>query len=412
LTYSLSGGADVALFRINSMTGEVFFNASPDFEKPVDAGKNNVYDIIVQASDGSLSATSAVAITVTDVAEGIRGIDYFWKANASGQHALLSGVTVSATGGTQPSDGVNAPIQFKNISWDATGHATVDVYAHVTTSVDSIQINLGLGSATNAAFTSTLTADWTLLGNQSNGQYLIGGYSQTALAVGDVKLGTLTFDTGSASQMRLAVESGSALSSSVQGTINATPYGYTLAHAVTGADGAYTMAPLDPGTYSLTASRSTSDIGNAITSADALAALKIAVGINPNPGTGSAQLAVSPYQVMAADVSGDGRVTSADALAILKMAVKMSNALTPQWMFVEETRDLSALSRSNAGWDHNMSANVMGSTAMNFVGMIAGDVNGSWAAPSGSNYVETQQPTYFANLSAATHAPLSQWGSV
>ena len=344
----------------------------------------------------------------------LHGIDYFWKPDATGNHALLSGVTVNATGGTQPPEGANAPVQLKNITWDTTGHATVDVYAHVTTGVDSVQINLGLGSATNATFTSALTSDWTLLGNPSGGEYVIGGYSITALSTGDIKLGTLAFDTGAAAQMHLAVDAGSSLGSSTlsgsQGTITATPYGYTLAHSTTGADGAYTMSAIDRGSYALTAARSTSDISNAITSADALAALKIAVGIDPNPGTGTTQLAVSPFQIMAADVNSDGRVTSADALAVLKMAVHMSTALTPQWMFVDETRDLSGLSRTNASWDHNISATVTGTTTDNLVGVLSGDVNGSWLPPTGTQYVETTDPTHFTNLNNTLHIPMSEWG--
>jgi Ca2+-binding RTX toxin-like protein len=62
------GGADAALFSINA-AGAVSFLAPPNFEVPRDAGGNNVYDITVTASDGSLSATRNVAITVTNVAE-------------------------------------------------------------------------------------------------------------------------------------------------------------------------------------------------------------------------------------------------------------------------------------------------------------------------------------------------------
>ena len=170
------------------------------------------------------------------------------------------------------------------------------------------------------------------------------------------------------------------------------------------------MSPLDPGSYALTATRSTSDIGTAITSADALAALKIAVAMNPNPTVNSVQLAVSPFQIMAADANQDGKVTSADALAILKMAVHMSNALTPEWMFVDETRDLSALSRTSAAWDHTTNANVAGIFVDNLAGFIKGDVNGSWTSPAGTQYVETTDPNHFTNLNSTLHIPLSEWG--
>ena len=66
LTYSLSG-ADANLFNINNRA--VTFKTAPNFEAPSDNGANNVYNINVIASDGTLTDTEAVAITVTNVSE-------------------------------------------------------------------------------------------------------------------------------------------------------------------------------------------------------------------------------------------------------------------------------------------------------------------------------------------------------
>jgi VCBS repeat-containing protein len=68
-TYSISGGADAGLFSINPTSGVLSFNAAPNFEIPADAGSNNVYDVIVQVSDGSLTDTQQIAVTVTNVNE-------------------------------------------------------------------------------------------------------------------------------------------------------------------------------------------------------------------------------------------------------------------------------------------------------------------------------------------------------
>ena len=65
LVYSLSG-TDAALFTIDANTGEVSFMAAPDFEAPGDDDRDNVYDIIVTASDGTNSTDHNVAITVTN----------------------------------------------------------------------------------------------------------------------------------------------------------------------------------------------------------------------------------------------------------------------------------------------------------------------------------------------------------
>ncbi len=67
--YSISGGADAALFSIDAVTGALSFVAAPNFELPQDAGGNNVYDLVVTGSDGSQASDQAIAVTVTDAAE-------------------------------------------------------------------------------------------------------------------------------------------------------------------------------------------------------------------------------------------------------------------------------------------------------------------------------------------------------
>ncbi|MCB1507598.1 MAG: tandem-95 repeat protein, partial [Hyphomicrobiaceae bacterium] len=69
LTYAITGGADAALFDIDPGTGVLTFKSAPDFENAADDGGNNVYDVIVEASDGLLTDTQTLAITVTDVPE-------------------------------------------------------------------------------------------------------------------------------------------------------------------------------------------------------------------------------------------------------------------------------------------------------------------------------------------------------
>ena len=100
LTYAL-GGLDAGLFNINTTSGAVTFKAAPNFEAPTDAGANNVYDITVTASDGSLSsAAQAVAITVTNVNEApsiTSGGSASFAENATG--------TVYTATGTDPDAG-------------------------------------------------------------------------------------------------------------------------------------------------------------------------------------------------------------------------------------------------------------------------------------------------------------------
>jgi VCBS repeat-containing protein len=67
LSYSIVGGADAAKFSIVSGTGALSFVSAPNFEAPTDSGINNVYDVIVRASDGTLFDDQAIAVTVTGV---------------------------------------------------------------------------------------------------------------------------------------------------------------------------------------------------------------------------------------------------------------------------------------------------------------------------------------------------------
>jgi hypothetical protein len=64
-TWSLSGD-DAGDFSISS-GGELTFRVSPDFEAPADADEDNVYEVTVEADDGTNTPSRAVTVTVTDV---------------------------------------------------------------------------------------------------------------------------------------------------------------------------------------------------------------------------------------------------------------------------------------------------------------------------------------------------------
>jgi hypothetical protein len=69
LAYSIVSGGDSAKFMINSSTGALSFITAPDFEHPTDAGADNTYNVTVRVSDGALTDTQALTVTVQDVDE-------------------------------------------------------------------------------------------------------------------------------------------------------------------------------------------------------------------------------------------------------------------------------------------------------------------------------------------------------
>ncbi|MGB0322825.1 MAG: hypothetical protein ACPGAL_00045 [Luminiphilus sp.] len=190
----------------------------------------------------------------------------------------------------------------------------------------------------------------------------------------------------------------------------------------TGAEGGFNLSALGVNNVSLNPSLTfdASQTRGFINSADALAALKIAVGLNPNPDPdGEGPLAasdVSPYQFIAADVNQDGRVTSADALAILKMAVGLSSALPPEWLFVPQSQTFwqpddqgggsYTLDRTNVNWEEGLLLDGVVPDDLDFVAVLLGDVNGSWSPPEDATILPED---YFRQLEFDGYGPVDKW---
>lgn len=100
LGYSITGGADAALFDIDEDTGALTFITAPNFEAPADAGTNNVYDVIVTASDGTLSDSQAIAVTILDGPDNVAPVSVNDAYNANEDVTL----NVSAASGVLAND--------------------------------------------------------------------------------------------------------------------------------------------------------------------------------------------------------------------------------------------------------------------------------------------------------------------
>jgi VCBS repeat-containing protein len=110
ITFSIAGGADAGQFAIDATTGALSFVAAPDFETPTDAGGDNVYDVVVRASDGSLVDTQAITVTVSDLAgvtlTGTTGADTLSGTNEQDAlHGLGGGDLLAGLGGNDSLDG-------------------------------------------------------------------------------------------------------------------------------------------------------------------------------------------------------------------------------------------------------------------------------------------------------------------
>jgi serralysin len=102
LTYSITGGADSTRFTINASAGALTFIAPPDFEIPTDAGLDNIYNVTVQASDGTLSVTQDLVVTVSAVNDNtpvITSVDKFTVPENTS-----SAATITATDADLPAE--------------------------------------------------------------------------------------------------------------------------------------------------------------------------------------------------------------------------------------------------------------------------------------------------------------------
>lgn len=192
--------------------------------------------------------------------------------------------------------------------------------------------------------------------------------------------------------------------------------GFSDVTADTAGGGAASFSAVTATSLDLTATLAAdSNASGAVNLQDAIAILKMIVGLNVNSGGN----ALSPYQAIAADYDANGAVTLTDAIGVLKHVVGLT-APDPAWVFLNEAD--SSVPAMAAGLADKappaLSANVVSDNSVGLVGVLRGDVDGSWAAPLGSQNLDATQPTYFAdlvsslNMNTAEPQPfaLTQWG--
>ncbi|MEJ8559956.1 Ig-like domain-containing protein [Yoonia sp. GPGPB17] len=112
LTYALESGGDSALFSIDAATGQLSFAAPPDFEAPGDGNTDNIYTVNVVASDGSLSTTQTLIVSVEPdltpvtltVVPGVTTL-----TGNGGADILLGAIGANTLNGAGGNDTVGAP---------------------------------------------------------------------------------------------------------------------------------------------------------------------------------------------------------------------------------------------------------------------------------------------------------------
>jgi len=111
------------------------FLAAPNFEAPGDAGANNVYDVVVQVSDGTLTDSQALAVNpnvkANNVAEFVKLAKSTHMSYASGGNGSPSHLTMAAFLAT-------AGINMTHVPYKGTGASVIDVMAGQVDSVFAV----------------------------------------------------------------------------------------------------------------------------------------------------------------------------------------------------------------------------------------------------------------------------------
>ena len=86
LDYTLSGGKDASLFNLDIATGVLTFKDSPNFERPLDDGGDNVYEVIVSASSKGM-----INFLGSNFDSGVDGFTYMDDLLGTSQPTLADG---------------------------------------------------------------------------------------------------------------------------------------------------------------------------------------------------------------------------------------------------------------------------------------------------------------------------------
>ena len=112
----------------------------------------------------------------------------------------------------------------------------------------------------------------------------------------------------------------------------------------------------------------------AVSSQDALDALKLSVGMTAAAGTKTA------FDFISADFNQDGKVSSQDALPSLKYSVGLTTSEQAKWVFIDTSGDYSGVSKSNTSYTEGVSiAELTEDTTVSLTDILSGDVNDSYS---------------------------------
>jgi hypothetical protein len=318
------------------------------------------------ATNLTLLPTTASVVVQNDDQQQYLGTATYWKndvpLNLVTGWAVENNISLDTT----------SSVSLKNVTYDPDT-LTMRAEVWVSSLSDVSNIDLHFLKPDTANFTATAAeglSTWSLIQNDRGNQFDLASIGTTPVS-GEARLLDLVITN-------IAPDQSLYLTRGAVGDIVLSPRSLLSTNVLSINDGQVSLNALD-GDYALfdfTAPASNQTLLS-IDSRDALLALKI--------GNGSLLQAnlESPYQLLAADVNNSGKVNALDAWLILRNLVGYDTQSVGEWQMVNGSVDTSTLS-AQATWKPGLdSYDLQATTDLQIVGVIKGDVDGSWAILGG-----------------------------
>ncbi len=138
ITYHIVGGADAGLFQVDANTGELSFISGRDRENATDADADHVYEVEVQATDGTLFDTQLIRVNLQDINETAVStpVDLNSDTNAIDENVPV-GTIVGITANAFDLDATNSTITY-TLSSNPDGLFQIDPTTGIVTTATAI----------------------------------------------------------------------------------------------------------------------------------------------------------------------------------------------------------------------------------------------------------------------------------
>jgi VCBS repeat-containing protein len=369
-SFTLSALGLPAGLKLETTNGDYWIKGTP---AQASAGS---YTVKLNALDtGGLSAENTLILSVAPDGVGVNVKPVMWGSNAAFNQLNVD---------LLPVGNLSNELYNLNITIDKKlGTFEVKLSSNVAQPVGSFQFNLNAAADVVGNLQVTQNpalSNWTILKTGSFESQKYVAYANSGQVTDYLTKGQTILTLSGKLPSNLSAETLLSLSDMESGAATvATPLGWknSESSSYSSASSGYVFSELGNNGYEIFATEASNiEASKAFSANDALLALRLALGLTQT------ERAVSPYELIAADINRDGRVSVFDAYAIAQKALGLAEAPATEFVFLDANADLSGINRRVVNYQEGVSfaGHPDGDYDVALVGVLLGDVNHSFVA--------------------------------